>query len=355
MRLVVGLSIALGFAFGCGGHTTPGGGSDTTDSGTMQVNADAPPLSGTEYSLQWGPVNVDPGVENTQCIWLKLGNTSEIKVHQVHNILSQASHHLIVYKDDMDTTEQTTPINCQPFTGALNTTGMIAPIVITQKKDDILTLPDGVAYTLAPNQMIKIEMHYINSTDNPLMWMAQVNFFAADPSTIQNEAAILFTGSPDIGTDPKTGIPAGQSFTLHQFFTVPSYLDLSKSSIFAITGHEHQFGTGVTVSTRAGAGGADDAGLHARSVPVVRADHHRREPTVLDPDRRRPRLHVHVDEHVELGGEVRRVGDRRDVLLLAVLLPVADRPRQQLRLARVHPHQPVRRRERLRHLLPEQR
>ena len=86
--------------------------------------------------MHWGPVTVQPGVENTQCIWLRLSNDAPIKVHQVHNVLSSASHHLIVYKDDKDTTEQTTPIDCQPFTGALNTTGMISPMMITQKIDD---------------------------------------------------------------------------------------------------------------------------------------------------------------------------------------------------------------------------
>jgi hypothetical protein len=234
----VGLGLCLVLFVACGGGSNP----------PMQGSADAPPLSGAMHTLTWGPVNVDPGVEDTQCIWLKLDNAAAIKVHQVHNTLSPSSHHLIVYKDDMDTTEQTTPIHCQPFTGALNTSGMIAPIVITQKKDDELTLPDGVAYTLAPHQMIKIEMHYINAMDTAQMASATVNFFEADPATIHDEASILFTGSPDIGTDPKVGIPAGQSFTLHQFFTVPSYLDLSQSHIFAITGHTHQFGTDMEVN-----------------------------------------------------------------------------------------------------------
>ena len=119
-RLVLALPAAILFA--CGSSSHGGGG-----------NADAPPLTGDMFSLQWGPISVDPGVENTQCIWVKLGNASEIKVHQLHNTLSTASHHLIVYKDDMDTTEQTTPTPCQPFTGALNTTGMIEPLVITLK------------------------------------------------------------------------------------------------------------------------------------------------------------------------------------------------------------------------------
>lgn len=206
------------------------------------VFADGPPLSGTKYSVTWGPVSVQPGVENTQCIWVKLGNDSEIKVHQLHDVLSPASHHLIVYKDDMDTTEQTTPMPCQPFTGALNTTGKIQPLAITQKHDDEITLPDGVAYTFAAHQMVKLEMHYINSADTAQMAQAQVDIYAADPATIHDEAALLFTGSPDIN------IPAGQTFELHQFFTVPSYLDLSQSKIFAITGHEHHLGTGVKLS-----------------------------------------------------------------------------------------------------------
>jgi hypothetical protein len=217
--------------------------------------ADAPALSGNVYSLKWGPVTVQPGVENTQCIWLKLSNTTDIEVHQMHNVLSPTSHHLIVYRDDMDTTEQTTPTPCQPFTGALNTTGMIEPLAITQKKDDEITLPDGVGYKFAAGQMIKLEMHYINSGDTAQDTQATVDFYSADPATIHDEAAVLFTGSPDIGTMGQ-GIAPGASYTLHEFFTVPSYLDLSQSHIFAITGHEHHYGTGVQLQVAPSATGA---------------------------------------------------------------------------------------------------
>ena len=228
--------------------------------GDAQGVADAPPLTGDMYSLTWGPVTVAAGVESTQCVWLRLGNDAEIKVHQVHNTLSASSHHLIVYKDDMDTTEQTTPMPCQPFTGALNTTGMIQPLIITQKKDDELTLPGGVAYTFAPHQMVKLEMHYINTTDVDQMASAQVNVFSADPAGIHDEAAVLFNGSPDIGT-PGTSIPAGAvpgstGTVLHEFMTIPDYLDLSASHIFAITGHTHRHGIDMEVNTAPSKGGA---------------------------------------------------------------------------------------------------
>jgi hypothetical protein len=218
------LILALSLLFACGGDSV-----------------DTPEPDTGEFTLDWGPVAIPPGQEGTKCIWLRLSNETEIKVNRLHNTLASSSHHLIVYKDDMDTVEQTTPIDCQPFTGALNTAGNIAPIMITQRADDELVLPDGVAYTLGPHQMIKLEMHYLNSTDAEVMASAKVRFIAEDPTTITDEANILFIGSPDIDIAP------GATQTLHQFFTFPSNLDLSTSKVFAITGHTHHLGTDVKV------------------------------------------------------------------------------------------------------------
>jgi hypothetical protein len=221
------LALVLCSSFGCGGDP--------------DVPADAPVLEGEKFSMTWGPVSVPAGREDTQCIWMRLSNETEIKVYEMHNQLNPASHHLIVYKDDMDMTEQLTPTPCQPFTGALNTTGMIAPIAITQKHDDMIFLPNRVAYTFAPHQMVKLEMHYLNASDQTQQVQATVDFFVAKSEDIDYEASILFTGSPDINIAP------GETKTLHQFFTVPAYLDLSASKIFAITGHTHKLGTDVNV------------------------------------------------------------------------------------------------------------
>jgi hypothetical protein len=241
------LLFACGKETGTNGTGTDGGGSGS-GSADASITPDGPPLVGDKYTLNWGPVTVQPGQEGTKCIWLRLSNTAPIKVHQLHNVLSTSSHHLIVYRDDKDTTEQMTPVDCQPFTGALNSTGMVAPMMITQKVDDALTLPDGVAYTLAANQMIKIEMHYINSGDDPADATAKVELYAADPMTITDEANILFVGSPDIGTCTNcTPLPAGGTATLHQYFTVPSTIDLSAAHIFAITGHTHHYGLDMQV------------------------------------------------------------------------------------------------------------
>jgi len=223
----------------CGG----GGGTEDDDDDTPLLD---------KFTTTWGPVAVNPAQENTQCVDVRLTNAAEIKVHQMHNILGPGSHHLIVYKnDDPAATERTTPYDCQPFTGALNLTGMIAPVMITQKSDDELTLPDGVAYTFKATQMVRIEMHFINSTDSPIQATATSEFYSAAPSDIHDEANILFIGSPDIDMDP------GEQMTLEQFFT-PSraQLDLSGAKFFAITGHTHQYGTDMQVEIAPNSGGA---------------------------------------------------------------------------------------------------
>src|SRR5579883_2589290 len=100
--VAIGFVLAAGLA-GCG--KSP---SHTADAPIMQMFGDGPPLSGSDFMLAYPDITVQPGEENTQCVWMKLSNTTPIKVHQVHNILSNNTHHLIVYKDNADTTEQTT-------------------------------------------------------------------------------------------------------------------------------------------------------------------------------------------------------------------------------------------------------
>ena len=68
---------------------------------------------------------------------------------------------MILYKVAAQAT-QATPFNCQPFQDTLNPADG-NPLVISQKKDDLITLPQGVAFTLDPNQMVRLEMHYINA------------------------------------------------------------------------------------------------------------------------------------------------------------------------------------------------
>jgi hypothetical protein len=232
LRLALAATTFLTLAGGCGG----GGG--TPDPGP-DAAPDATFTTGT-YTATWGPYTIPPGEEGTKCVYVRLGNTDNIQVHAIHNVLGEASHHFIVYRK-ADGAVDTTPTDCQPFTGTLDPANG-APLMITQRADETLTLPDDVVFTLKPDQLIRLELHYINTTDAPLAVTATAEFRTVLGA--HQEADFIFAGTPDID------LPSGPNLQ-----TVgPTFLPLAGfggANVFAITGHTHALGKSVTVATAA--------------------------------------------------------------------------------------------------------
>ena len=200
------------------------------------------PVASESFAVSFGPVTIPAGVERTQCVVKRLGNPETLHVGSIHNALGSGSHHMIVYRVN-DAAEQTTPFDCKPFTDALDP-NKGSPLMVTQKKDEVLTLPAGVAFSLAANQMVRIEMHYINPTSSDLTLMSTSTMSSIDPATFKDEADFLFIGNPDIVLPPHSKTTLGPSY-----FAPPSVWGDAK--FFAVTGHEHQLGTKVTIETAA--------------------------------------------------------------------------------------------------------
>lgn len=200
-------------------------------------------LNGERYTATWGPLTVAPGQEDTQCAVLELENDKPVKIHEMRAVLGnatshQGSHHLIVYRDDVSAPHGPQP--CKPFAGALTPSASSSPIMITQQHSETITLPDGVAYSFAAKQKIRLEMHFLNATDQPLDITANAVFYAAYPEQVRHEADFLFIGTPDINIGP------GASPTITSYFSMPASLEGAK--IYALTGHTHQLGTSVEIS-----------------------------------------------------------------------------------------------------------
>lgn len=239
-----------GSGSGSGGSGSGGGGGSGSSSGSVPLDAAAPDGDvtmttdaggGTQsYTVQFGPIQVPPGTENTQCIVVPLGNTAAIHVGQIHDLLGTASHHMILYKVASTTTVATTPFDCQPFQGALNPSAG-NPLIISQKTDDTLTLPPNVAFTLDPNQLVRLEMHYINANPTQTATLVTTSTLTTIPDAdYKYDASFLFIGDPEIT------IPAQSTYsTGSQYFALPSQYD--SSNFFAITGHEHHLGTEVQI------------------------------------------------------------------------------------------------------------
>lgn len=205
------------------------GGQDVIDGDTR---------SGETFTATWGPYDVPAGAEDTRCFVTRLTNDRQIRVGEITNVLGAASHHFIVYRI-ADGEVSTEPYECQPFADTLDPASG-APLMVTQKAEEVLSLPEGVAFTLQPDQLVRLELHFINTTDAVQSVMATSTFKTMADADFQFEADFLFIGNPDIELAPGEIATVGPSF-------LPLPADLVGSKIFGITGHTHQYGTDVKV------------------------------------------------------------------------------------------------------------
>lgn len=233
---------AAGAGGGAGSTAGAGGSAAAASGGGGNVG-------GESHSIQIGPINVDPGDERTQCIVKRLGNPAAFKVGRIDNKISNSSHHLIVYRTN-DTQEKLTPFDCSPFVETLDPKKG-SPIMITQKSDDFLQLPTGVGYSFDADQMIRLELHYINAGSSAVDVTATTTFTGLADGTFKDEADFLFIGDVDINVPAKGSATVGPTF-----FQLPGEFD--GVNFYAITGHTHQYGTKMTVATSAGQAAADN-------------------------------------------------------------------------------------------------
>jgi hypothetical protein len=195
--------------------------------------------AGDGWTVEWGPITAEPGIERTMCVQKRLPTDQPIRVGQIVNDLGSASHHMIVYRmaDGAETPE---PEECDPFVDVLDPSKG-APLAVTQTAEETIALPAGVAFTLEPEQLIRIELHFINASDEPQELRATSTFVEMPEEEFEQEADFLFVGNPEIE------IPAMSEATLGPSF-LPIPEELAGINVFAITGHEHQWGTDVQVS-----------------------------------------------------------------------------------------------------------
>ena len=247
-------------AAGCGDDSTSadGGGTVTPDGSTADgaspIDGSSPDGSvnpgpgGDSYRLEWGPITAQPSEEDTRCVLRRLPTSAPIRVGQLINQLGGFSHHMIVYRTN-DTEERLEPYPCDPFTDTLDPSRG-APLTVTQRGEETITLPDGVAYTLEPGQMIRIELHYINYSAEAVELSASTTLVTVPEADFEFEADFLFIGNIDIDLDPRSPATVG-----------PAYLALPPQlegvNFFSITGHTHQWGTNVSVDVAAS---SDDPG-----------------------------------------------------------------------------------------------
>ncbi|MFO0760681.1 MAG: hypothetical protein U0359_29655 [Byssovorax sp.] len=219
---------------GAGGATGTGGAGSTTSAGSGGGGGEA---TITTIARSIGPITAQSGMEGTQCITVNLNNPEGAYALRLRTDLSSGSHHMIVYTSDK-TVEELTPTDCQPFAGILNGEH---PLFIAQQPHQSLDFPvdDGkpVGFEIKANQMVKIEMHFIDTGDFPLDIVGKVSFDTVPLTAQVIKSDLAFWGTTMIDI-PANG--TGDTGVLFQ-------RALAGTKTFALTTHQHQLGKEMRV------------------------------------------------------------------------------------------------------------
>jgi len=225
---------------GCGTKATTSstgaGGGKATSSASTGSGGQPPGTMPLNASI--GPIHVTGGEEAVECITMNLKNADPVFVRRFKTQLQTGSHHMIVYKTTA-TQESLTPTPCQSFAGIIQGDH---PIFIAQQAHSELDFPSDTSGTpvglqLDANQMLRLEMHFIN------------------PGT----AALDVTGSAEIDVLPSTAnvVKSDLAFWGTEKFSIPAnseadtgvkfHAALPDTHIFALTTHQHHLGTEMQV------------------------------------------------------------------------------------------------------------
>jgi len=237
--LALGCSSTATQATGSPSGSGPGGATGAGGSGAGSTSGGDGGIGGnvTTFETGVGPISVDSGEQSTQCIYIRLTNPDPVFVRRFKATLSDASHHMIVYRSNK-TDEQLTPQPCQSFSGLLS--GEHAIFIAQQKEATLLFPTDGdvpVGLKIEANQMVRIEMHYVNASAAPVdaIGKAYLDTVPLDTNVIESDLA--FWGTDQIDIPPNSTGDTGVQFQL----------GLSATKTFAVTTHQHHLGTRMRV------------------------------------------------------------------------------------------------------------
>lgn len=217
---------------------------------TMMPNPPAPPVPKDALQLHVGPVDLRAGEERTVCVTRRLPTTEAMNVSHVATRQTH-SHHVIFYRyaPGSKPRENSTPERC----GALDLFDggtFKIPVFIGESSDDAqnqLQLPPGVAYHFGAGDYYTIEMHLLNASPSPAQANADVLLVPIEKGVPVVYADMIFANgertlrkSYDGGG---AGIPPMQALTTDPTFAAVS----GEAKIFALTTHQHRFGTDLSI------------------------------------------------------------------------------------------------------------
>jgi Copper type II ascorbate-dependent monooxygenase, C-terminal domain len=209
------------------------GGSSSTSSSAGTGGMDP---ATTTLTATMGPFTIQPGEEAVKCVVLNLGNPATAFVRRFRTKLEQGSHHMIVYTSTE--AENPVPFDCQSF----GVTGGSAIFIAQQPHSELVFPKDPsgvpVGLELTPNQLLRLEMHYINPTNAPLDVVGTAEMDVLPEASQVIKSGFAFEGQLGIPVIPAFG-EADTGIRFQQ--------GIPGTHIFALTTHQHHLGTEMKI------------------------------------------------------------------------------------------------------------
>jgi Copper type II ascorbate-dependent monooxygenase, C-terminal domain len=182
-------------------------------------------------------LTVPPHQELHTCQLATLPNTSDVEAVAFSHEYSVGSHHFLVIQTDLDSIPA-------DLSGQYDCTFGNEPIMQhargvlygAQTPVGHFPLPSGVGYHFTAGQVVILQAHYLNPTDQPIDAVLHFGIDVGKPADIQQQAGYLFF------YDPFIYVPAGGTAASGISCNVPKDINIISAST-----HYHQRGTGMRV------------------------------------------------------------------------------------------------------------
>lgn len=216
----------------------------------------APPAAGT--GVQFKIVSsIDPGMETERCQFFK-APAEGLYINREEVRFTQGSHHVLLYKTsyadiptkneagmDVDTSGV---VDCPNGAGADWKIDSVISGSQSFKGDSMLnSLPEGVAVRVDPGAVFLMNVHYLNTSSEPLSADARINLYSIPEASVKEEAGVLFLYNPFIR------IPASGQASARM--RCPVSKDIS---VVSVQSHMHRRGVNFVANLTDGAGAPID-------------------------------------------------------------------------------------------------
>ena len=155
-----------------------------------------PPDPSKGFQLHYGPKNYDdpeevkkyvlmPGQETTDCIFMKTPNEMEVFHSEYHGRMRPGSHHMLVFTRSSEMPDSVGPEQCNQGLDTAMILGAQTPTIDIDRSQSPAPENEGLAQKLMPRAQAVFQLHYLNSSNKPMLREAWANVIYRDPSTVK--------------------------------------------------------------------------------------------------------------------------------------------------------------------------